>query len=58
MADIFFCQNNAFLARRLLKGELEPAKILSMSPNELKVWMTNQITLVFVCECMVLFVDY
>ena len=27
-------QNNALLARRLLNGELEPAKILNMSPNE------------------------
>lgn len=30
-------QNNAFLARRLLNGELEPSKILNMTYSELKV---------------------
>lgn len=34
---IFLWQNNAFLARRLLNGELEPSKILNMTPAELKV---------------------
>lgn len=34
---LFYLQNTALLARRLLNGELEPAKILSMSPTELKV---------------------
>lgn len=33
-----FLQNNAILARRLLNGELEPSKILNMTPNELKVF--------------------
>ncbi|GFZ16466.1 bromo-adjacent homology (BAH) domain-containing protein [Actinidia rufa] len=33
---LFNLKNNALLARRLLNGELEPAKILNMSPNELK----------------------
>ncbi|XP_035549887.1 uncharacterized protein LOC108997313 [Juglans regia] len=33
---VFNLKNNALLARRLLNGELEPAKILNMSPNELK----------------------
>lgn len=32
-----YFQNTEVLARRLLNGELEPAKILNMSPNELKV---------------------
>jgi len=31
-------QNNAFLLRRLLNGELEPSKILNMTPKELKVF--------------------
>ncbi|KAI3422734.1 uncharacterized protein J3R85_011819 [Psidium guajava] len=35
---LFNLKNNALLARRLLKGELEPSKILNMSPNELKVF--------------------
>lgn len=30
-------QNNEVLARRFLNKELEPAQILNMSPNELKV---------------------
>lgn len=30
-------QSNALLTRRILNGELEPSKILGMSPNELKV---------------------
>lgn len=34
---LFCLQNTALLARRLLNGELEPAKILNMSPTELKV---------------------
>ncbi|ONK64011.1 uncharacterized protein A4U43_C07F21190 [Asparagus officinalis] len=33
---VFNFKNNALLARRLLKKELDPAVILSMSPNELK----------------------
>ncbi|KAG6636796.1 uncharacterized protein LOC122280980 [Carya illinoinensis] len=33
---VFNLKNNALLARRLLNGELEPSKILNMSPNELK----------------------
>ncbi|KAF8380247.1 hypothetical protein HHK36_027730 [Tetracentron sinense] len=37
-------QNNARLARRLLKGELEPSKILNMSPNELKDGLTAEET--------------
>ncbi|KAL2595116.1 hypothetical protein AAZV13_11G021300 [Glycine max] len=32
----FNFQKNAVLARRLLSGELEPSKILNMTPNELK----------------------
>ncbi|KAK7406132.1 hypothetical protein VNO78_07751 [Psophocarpus tetragonolobus] len=32
----FNLQKNAVLARRLLNGELEPSKILNMTPNELK----------------------
>lgn len=32
-----FEQNNALLARRLLNKALDPAVILNMSPNELKV---------------------
>ncbi|KAF8379503.1 hypothetical protein HHK36_028939 [Tetracentron sinense] len=33
---LFNLKNNGLLARRLLNGELEPSKILNMSPNELK----------------------
>lgn len=33
-----FLQNTSRLARRLLNGELEPSKILNMSPSELKVY--------------------
>lgn len=33
----FSWQNTRLLAQRLLNGELEPSKILNMSPNELKV---------------------
>ncbi|GMH29742.1 hypothetical protein Nepgr_031585 [Nepenthes gracilis] len=39
---VFNLKNNAFLARRLLKGELEPSKILSMSPTELKEGLTAE----------------
>ncbi|KAG8662093.1 hypothetical protein MANES_01G061900v8 [Manihot esculenta] len=38
----FNLKNNALLARRLLNGELEPSKILNMSPNELKEGMTAE----------------
>ncbi|THF99256.1 hypothetical protein TEA_017093 [Camellia sinensis var. sinensis] len=34
---VFNLKSNSLLARRLLNGELEPSKILNMSPNELKV---------------------
>ncbi|KAF8393729.1 hypothetical protein HHK36_019927 [Tetracentron sinense] len=37
-------QNNALLARRLLKGELELSNILNMSPNELKDGQTAEET--------------
>ncbi|KAL0684323.1 hypothetical protein Bca4012_051171 [Brassica carinata] len=37
-------KNTALLARRLLNGELEPAKILSMSPTELKEGLTAKET--------------
>ncbi|KAK7308975.1 hypothetical protein RJT34_05349 [Clitoria ternatea] len=33
-------KRNAVLARRLLNGELEPSKIISMTPNELKEGLT------------------
>ncbi|XP_034708925.1 uncharacterized protein LOC117931964 isoform X2 [Vitis riparia] len=36
--------NNPLLARRLLNGELEPSKILNMSPNELKEGLTAEET--------------
>ncbi|KAJ6347446.1 hypothetical protein OIU76_004011 [Salix suchowensis] len=36
--------NNAFLARRLLNRELEPSKMLNMSPNELKEGLTAEET--------------
>ncbi|XAR70294.1 hypothetical protein NMG60_11027103 [Bertholletia excelsa] len=39
---LFNLKNNAFLARRLLNGELEPSKILTMSPNELKEGLTAE----------------
>ncbi|KAL8141646.1 hypothetical protein V2J09_014678 [Rumex salicifolius] len=43
LRQLFFnFKNNAFLARRLLKGELEPSKILNMSPNELKEGLTAE----------------
>ncbi|KVH90064.1 uncharacterized protein LOC112520995 isoform X1 [Cynara cardunculus var. scolymus] len=38
----FNLKKNAQLARRLLKGELEPSKILNMSPNELKEGLTAE----------------
>ncbi|GAV57952.1 BAH domain-containing protein/TFIIS_M domain-containing protein, partial [Cephalotus follicularis] len=34
---VFNLKNNAVLARRLLNGELEPAKVPNMSPTELKM---------------------
>ncbi|XP_010434802.1 PREDICTED: hepatoma-derived growth factor-related protein 2 isoform X2 [Camelina sativa] len=37
---VFNLKNTALLARRLLNGELEPAKILNMSPTELKEGLT------------------
>lgn len=40
----FNVKSNALLAQRLLKGELEPSKILNMSPNELKVGLTAEET--------------
>ncbi|KAI4315418.1 hypothetical protein L6164_028230 [Bauhinia variegata] len=39
---IFNLKNNAVLARRLLNGELEPSKILNMSPTELKEGLTAE----------------
>ncbi|KAJ0903617.1 putative BAH domain, transcription elongation factor S-II, central domain-containing protein [Helianthus annuus] len=39
---VFNLKKNAQLARRLLKGELEPSKILSMSPIELKEGLTAE----------------
>ncbi|XP_027180413.1 uncharacterized protein LOC113779147 isoform X2 [Coffea eugenioides] len=38
----FNLKNNAVLAGRLLKGELEPSQILSMTPNELKEGLTAE----------------
>ncbi|CAK9142227.1 unnamed protein product [Ilex paraguariensis] len=38
----FNLKNNAGLAERLLSGELEPAKILNMSPTELKEGLTAE----------------
>nr|XP_043635352.1 uncharacterized protein LOC122606573 [Erigeron canadensis]XP_043635361.1 uncharacterized protein LOC122606573 [Erigeron canadensis] len=38
----FNFKKNAHLARRVLKGELEPSKILSMTPNELKEGLTAE----------------
>ncbi|CAN7124033.1 unnamed protein product [Brassica rapa subsp. narinosa] len=43
-ALVFNLKNTALLARRLLNGELEPAKILSMSPTELKEGLTAEET--------------
>lgn len=34
-------QNNKVLARRLLSKELEPVKVINMSPSELKVGNTT-----------------
>ncbi|KAM0024243.1 putative BAH domain, transcription elongation factor S-II, central domain-containing protein [Helianthus debilis subsp. tardiflorus] len=39
---VFNLKKNAQLARRLLKGELEPSKILNMSPIELKEGLTAE----------------
>ncbi|KAI4326956.1 hypothetical protein L6164_019466 [Bauhinia variegata] len=39
---VFNLKNNAVLARRLLNGELEPSKILNMSPTELKEGLTAE----------------
>ncbi|KAK7358619.1 hypothetical protein VNO77_00555 [Canavalia gladiata] len=41
---VFNLKNNALLARRLLNGELEPSKILNMTPNELKEGLTAEET--------------
>ncbi|KAG2331512.1 hypothetical protein Bca52824_002692 [Brassica carinata] len=41
---VFNLKNTALLARRLLNGELEPAKILNMSPTELKEGLTAEET--------------
>lgn len=38
----FNLQRNAVLARHLLNGELEPSKILNMTPNELKEGMVAE----------------
>ncbi|KAJ1416121.1 Transcription elongation factor S-II, central domain [Sesbania bispinosa] len=38
----FNLKTNAFLARRLLNGELEPSKMLNMTPNELKEGLTAE----------------
>ncbi|KAF2596092.1 hypothetical protein F2Q68_00007942 [Brassica cretica] len=38
---VFNLKNTALLARRLLNGQLEPEKILNMSPTELKAGLTN-----------------
>ncbi|CAH8358193.1 unnamed protein product [Eruca vesicaria subsp. sativa] len=40
----FNIKNSALLAKRLLNGELEPEKILNMSPTELKEGLTNEET--------------
>ncbi|XP_038725677.1 protein IWS1 homolog [Tripterygium wilfordii] len=39
---VFNLRNTSLLARRLLNRELEPSKILSMSPNELKEGLTAE----------------
>ncbi|XP_047338534.1 uncharacterized protein LOC124942149 [Impatiens glandulifera] len=39
---LFNLKNNAMLTRRMLKGELEPSKILNMSPIELKEGLTSE----------------
>lgn len=39
---LFNLKNNSVLATRLLKGELKPSKILSMSPAELKEGLTSE----------------
>ncbi|KAJ7944920.1 Bromo-adjacent-like (BAH) domain protein [Quillaja saponaria] len=39
---LFNLKNNALLAQRLLDGELEPSKILNMSPSELKEGLTSE----------------
>ncbi|KAF7828273.1 transcriptional regulator ATRX-like protein isoform X2 [Senna tora] len=39
---VFNLKNKTNLARRLLNGELEPSKILNMSPNELKEGLTAE----------------
>ncbi|KAM7278735.1 hypothetical protein ACFE04_005869 [Oxalis oulophora] len=41
---LFNLKNNEVLARRLLNGELQPSKVLSMSPNELKEGLTAEET--------------
>ncbi|CAJ1927830.1 unnamed protein product [Sphenostylis stenocarpa] len=40
----FNLQKNAVLARGLLNGELEPSKILNMTPNELKCYELTQLS--------------
>ncbi|XP_056850359.1 uncharacterized protein LOC108824893 [Raphanus sativus] len=40
----FNLKNTALLAKRLLNGELEPEKILNMSPTELKEGLTDEET--------------
>ncbi|THG11886.1 hypothetical protein TEA_012550 [Camellia sinensis var. sinensis] len=39
---VFNLKSNSLLARRLLNGELEPSKILNMSPNKLKEGLTAE----------------
>ncbi|PON62872.1 Transcription elongation factor [Parasponia andersonii] len=39
---VFNLKNNALLARRLINGELDPPKILNMTPNELKEGLTAE----------------
>ncbi|KAK9983538.1 hypothetical protein SO802_033063 [Lithocarpus litseifolius] len=41
---VFNLKNNEVLARRLLNGDLEPSKILNMSPSELKEGLTAEET--------------
>ncbi|KAI6707208.1 hypothetical protein NL676_010170 [Syzygium grande] len=41
---LFNLKSTALLARRLLNGELEPSKILNMSPSELKEGLTAEET--------------
>lgn len=41
---VFNLKNNSLLAKRMLNGELEPSKILNMSPNELKDGLTAEET--------------